>query len=166
MTEDDSRIPGMSMAFLGTVPPFDRIRPSTLSRYFPDAPRCVLRAQDADGSGYYVKCYGNPVDYEQAKRGHQLWSERVEPRDFDALDQALTVIVPEIDAHDLQDCLDGGHLDAMARAEVRAEITDLVDRLNSAGLTYVDFHRRNVLVSHSEGTHRVHLIDLDAIRSL
>ena len=162
----DSRIPGMSVAFLGTAPPFDRIRPSKISRYFPDVPRCVMRAQDADGAGYYVKCYGDPAAYEQAKCGHQLWSERVEPREFVSLDEVLTVIVPEIDAHDLQDCLDGGHLDAAAQNEVRAEITGLVDRLNAAGLTYVDFHRRNVLVSHADGAHRLHLIDLDAIRAL
>mgnify|MGYP003465980202 FL=1 len=162
----DSRIPGMSAVFLGTAPPFDQIRPSSLSRYFPEVPRCVIKAHDANGTGYYVKCYGEVAAYEQAKRGHQLWSERVEPRDFDSYDELLTVIVAEIDAHDLQDCLDDQHLDSKALSEVRAEITGLVDRLNAAGLTYVDFHRRNVLVSHSGGAHSVHLIARDAIRAL
>lgn len=160
----DSRIPGMAQAFLGTITPFTEIRPEMLSRYFPEVPRCVLRARDRSGRGFYVKCYGDTKAYETAKRGHELWDERMEPRGFTAIDEHMTIIVEEIVAHTLAECFAEGHVDTDVEEYLRAATNALVERLAEAGLYYADFHRHNVLVTHTNGEHRVHLIDLDSIK--
>ena len=159
----DSRIPGMATVFLGHSAPFDEIRPVHLSRYFPDVPRCVILARDSAGIGYYVKCYGNEAAYEKAKAGHALWEERMEARGFTALDHSLTLMVKEIDGHVLDECLTAGHGTAEVRSELRAQMGALMADLSAVGLEYRDFHRHNVLVTHDNGEHRLHLIDLDSI---